>query len=143
MEKYIAIFISVLGFLSIFAEITKIKINPWKRLFEFVGECINRDVKKELNKIGKSLLAQGEYLREIEMTVDMNEIKRIRAEIFAFADSCKMGEKHTEEAFLHIIDIHGDYENLIKKYDMRNGRINVDYDYIMDVYSRCVKSGAI
>lgn len=143
MENYIGIFISAVGILSVFVEISKIRLNPWGRLFEFIGKCLNRDLKKELDKIDKSLKAQGEYLREIEMTVDTNEIKRIRAEIFAFADSCKMGEKHTEEAFLHIIDIHEDYENLINKYDMTNGRINVDYEYIMEVYRKCVKTGAI
>ena len=62
-------------------------------------------------------------------------------EIFAFADSCKMGEKHTEEAFLHIIDIHEDYEELIEKYNMTNGRITLDYDYVMKVYQDCVKKG--
>ncbi len=143
MEKYIAIFVSVATAASVFVEVSKIRLNPWKRLFGFVGECFNGDVKKELGKIEKALQSQGKYLKEIEMTVDMNEIKRIRAEIFAFADSCKMNEKHTEEAFLHIIDIHEDYEELIEKYNMTNGRINVDYDYIMEVYRKCVKNGAI
>lgn len=141
MEKYIAIFVSGIGILSIFVEVSKIKFNPWGKLFDFVGRSLNRDVKKELDNIKGLLKAHGEYLREIEMTVDMNEIKRIRAEIFAFADSCKMGERHTEEAFLHIIDIHDDYEELIEKYGMTNGRISLDYEYIMRVYQGCVKKG--
>ncbi len=141
MEKYIAIIISGIGILSIFVEISKIKFNPWKMLFEFIGKSLNREVKKELDNIKGLIKSQGEHLREIEMTVDMNEIKRIRAEIFAFADSCKMGEKHTEEAFLHIIDIHEDYEELIDKYGMTNGRISLDYDYIVNVYQECVKKG--
>ncbi len=141
MEKYIALIISAIGILSIFVEISKIKFNPWRLLFEFIGKSLNRDVKRELENIKGLIKLQGEHLREIEMTVDMNEIKRIRAEIFAFADSCKMGEKHTEEAFLHIIDIHEDYEELIEKYNMTNGRISLDYDYIMNVYQGCVKKG--
>lgn len=139
MEGYVAIFVSFVGIISVFVEISKIKLNPWGMLFEYIGRRLNRDVKKELDNIHGELKRQGEYLREIEMTVDMNEIKRIRAEIFAFADSCKMGEKHTEEAFLHIIDIHEDYEELIEKYGMTNGRISMDYDYIMGVYQECVK----
>ncbi|MBQ8003006.1 MAG: hypothetical protein IJ297_06155 [Clostridia bacterium] len=139
MEGYVAIFVSFVGIMSIFVEVSKIKLNPWGMLFEYIGRRLNQDVKKELDSIHGELKRQGEYLREIEMTVDMNEIKRIRAEIFAFADSCKMGEKHTEEAFLHIIDIHEDYEELIEKYGMTNGRISMDYDYIMGVYQECVK----
>ncbi len=141
MEKYIAVIISAIGILSIFVEISKVKLNPWKMLFEFIGRSLNRDVKNELDNIKGLIKSQGEHLREIEMTVDMNEIKRIRAEIFAFADSCKLGEKHTKEAFLHIIDIHADYEELLDKHSMTNGRISLDYDYIMNVYQECVKKG--
>lgn len=143
MEKYVTWIVSGIGILSIFVEVSKIKLNPWKMLFEFVGRALNRDVKEELNSIKGLIKSQGEYLREIEMTVDMNEIKRIRAEIFAFADSCKMGEKHTEEAFLHIIDIHEDYENLIEKYGMKNGRISLDYEYIMSVFQNCMEKGVL
>lgn len=143
MEKYVAFFVSGIGILSVFIEVSKIKLDPWKTLFGFIGRALNRDLKSELDSIKGLLKGQGEHLREIEMTVDMNEIKRIRAEIFAFADSCKMGEKHTEEAFLHIIDIHEDYEKLIDKYDMTNGRISLDYDYIMKVYQECVEKGVL
>ncbi|MBQ8540591.1 MAG: hypothetical protein IJ435_03845 [Clostridia bacterium] len=139
MEKYITVFVSGIGILSIFVEISKIKLNPWGKLFEFIGSSLNRDVKNELDNIKGLLKSQSEGLKELEMTVDMNEIKRIRAEIFAFADSCKMGEKHTEEAFLHIIDIHEDYEELIEKYGLTNGRISLDYEYIVGVYQDCVK----
>lgn len=139
MDKYITIFISLLGIVSIFVEVSKIKFNPWGKLFEFIGKSLNREVKKELNNIQGILKVHSEYLKDIEMLVDMNEIKRIRAEIFSFADSCKMGEKHTEDAFLHIIDIHDDYSELLKKYEMSNGRISVDYDYIMNVYRNCVE----
>ena len=141
MEKFVTLIVTAIGVLSVFVEVSKIKLNPWKMLFEFIGKSLNRDVKKELDSIKGLIKCQGESIREIEMTVDMNEIKRIRAEIFAFADSCKMGEKHTEEAFLHIIDIHEDYEELIEKYNMTNGRITLDYDYVMKVYQDCVKKG--
>ncbi len=143
MEKYLAVFVSFIGIISIFVEFSKIKFNPWGMLFDFVGRALNRDVKKELNNIQGMLKAHSEYLKEIEMLVDMNEIKRIRAEIFSFADSCKMGVKHTEDAFLHIIDIHDDYEELIDKYNMTNGRINVEYEYILNIYRGCVEKGSL
>lgn len=143
MEKYITVFISLIGIASIFVEVSKIKLNPWGMLFDFIGRALNRDVKKELNNIQGMLKAHSEGLKDIEMLVDMNEIKRIRAEIFSFADSCKMGVKHTEDAFLHIIDIHDDYEELINKYDMTNGRINVEYEYILNIYRSCVEKGSL
>lgn len=139
MEKYVSVFLSAVAAMSIFVEISKIKLNPWKSLFKFIGRSLNGDVQKELVNIKSLMNAHGEYLKEIEMQMDMNEIKRIRAEIFAFADSCKIGAKHTEDAFLHIIDIHDDYISLLEKYDMSNGRISVEYEYIMSIYRECVK----
>lgn len=141
MEKYIAVFISIVGIASVFVEVSKIKLNPWKSLFKFIGNSLNAELKKELDSIQGLLRAHSEYLKDIEMLVDMNEIKRIRAEIFAFADSCKIGAKHTEDAFLHIIDIHDDYTELLQKYDMTNGRISVEFEYIMETYRGCVKKG--
>lgn len=141
MEKYVSAFLSVAAAVSIFVEVSKIKLNPWKSLFAFIGKSLNKDVKKELVNIHSLLNSQGNYLKDIEMLVDMNEIKRIRAEIFSFADSCKMGIEHTENAFLHIIDIHDDYTRLLEKYEMANGRITVEYNYIMSIYRQCVKKG--
>ena len=103
------------------------------------------EYRKQSLKIQKQLTDSidgvSRSVKEVSKTVDMNEIKRIRAEIFAFADSCKLGERHTEDAFLHIIDIHEDYEALLEKYDMKNGRISVDYDYIMSIYKELRDKG--
>lgn len=143
MEKYITLFVSVIGILSVFVEVSKIKLNPWGAIFGFIGKSLNREVKEELENIKGLLKTHSECLNDIEMLVDMNEIKRIRAEIFSFADSCKMGVEHTEDAFMHIIDIHDDYTELLAKYDMANGRISVEYDYIMEVYRDCVKKGKL
>ncbi len=140
MERYVGIFLSFIGIMSIFVEISKIKFNPWKGILGFVGRALNSDVKKELDSIQGILKGHGEYLKDIEMLVDMNEIKRIRAEIFSFADSCKLGVKHTEDAFCHIMDIHDDYKELLSKYDMANGRISVEYEYILNVYKDCVEN---
>lgn len=120
--------------LSVFVEIIPVKINPLSALFKWMGQAMNKDLKDELNEVKTELSATKGLVKELEKLADMNEIKRIRAEIFAFADSCKLGEKHTEDGFLHIIDIHDDYEALLEKYEMTNGRISVDYEYIMSVY---------
>lgn len=93
------------------------------------------------NKLTKSIDEVSISVKDVSKTVDMNEIKRIRAEIFAFADSCKLGERHTEDSFLHIIDIHEDYKALLEKYEMTNGRISVDYDYIMTIYKELRDKG--
>ena len=118
--------------LGVFVEISPIKINPWSALFKWIGNAFNKGLKEEL------ALLKG-YVKELEKLVDMNEIKRIRAEIFAFEDSLRLGVKHTKDNFMHIFDIHDDYMKLLEKYDMENGRMTAAFDYITDVYRECME----
>ena len=39
--------------LSIFIQITPIKLNPWSRLFKWIGTVINSDVKKDIEQLNK------------------------------------------------------------------------------------------
>ena len=142
-ENIVAVVLFLLSVGSVFIEVSKIKLNPWTALFKWIGNALNKELKDELKEVKSELSETKSFVKELEKLTDLNEIKRIRAEIFSFADSCRLDVKHTKENFLHIIDIHEDYETLLEKYDMKNGRISVDYDYIMKVYQECVRKGII
>ena len=99
---------------SVCVEISPIKINPLSSLFRWIGNIMNKEIKDELSEVRGELSETKGVVKELEKLTDMNEIKRIRAEIFAFADSCRLGTKHTKENFEHIMDIHDDYEKLLE-----------------------------
>ena len=41
------------GLLSVFVEVSKIKINPWSSLFKWIGRNMTEEVKEELKEVKK------------------------------------------------------------------------------------------
>lgn len=109
--------------LSVFVEVTPIKINPISSLLKFMGRSLNADLKSELDRIAKK--------------VDENEIDRIRWEILEFANSCRIGKKHTYDEFKHIIDLNVKYHAIIKERGLTNGQIDLEYAYIEGIFKEC------
>ena len=138
-DGIIAVVLLVVAAGSVFIEVSKIKLNPWTALFRWIGNALNKEVKDELTNMKSELSETKGFVKELEKLTDLNEIKRIRAEIFSFADSCRLGTKHTKENFEHIMDIHDDYEALLEKHEMKNGRMTSEFDYIMGVYRVCME----
>lgn len=68
---------------------------------------------------------------------DMQTIRQIKAHVLEFANSCMNKVKHTKKDFDNIIEENALYENLIKKYNMRNDVYTEDFNYVMKVYHRC------
>lgn len=110
--------------LGLLVQITPIKINP----ISWLGKQLNKDT---LDKVCK-----------LEKMIDSNRMKSIRWEILSFANSCKKHEKHSQDEFSHIIDIHSEYEDLCELNDFTNGVVDVEYDYILEVYSCCRKNNS-
>lgn len=116
MTSSLPVLIVLLGLL---VQITPVKINP----ISWLGKQLNKDT---LDKVCK-----------LEKMIDNNRMKSIRWEILSFANSCKKHEKHSQDEFLHIIDIHSEYEDLCELNDFTNGVVDVEYEYILEVYSSC------
>jgi len=93
-----------------------------------VKTCLSKeveDVKVELTR----------KIQEVSDSNDNNEMKRIRWEILDFANSCKNKRKHTQDEYRHIIEIHDDYEKLLKNTGAENGFLDAEYDYILKLYA--------
>ncbi|MBR5535740.1 MAG: hypothetical protein IKU60_03740 [Clostridia bacterium] len=142
-ETVIAAVLFIVAVGSVFIEVSKIKLNPWSALFKWIGQSMNKDIKDELMEVKIAVEAQSKKIDDIQDEVDRNEIKRIRAEIFAFADSCRLGTHHTKDNFEHIFEIHDDYDNLLDKHQMINGRVTSEFEYIKAVYLECMKGNKL
>lgn len=73
---------------------------------------------------------------------DMQTVQTIRAHILDFANSCFNKRKHTKREFENIIDENTLYEELVKKYDIKNNVYKEDYDFIMKIYHQCQEEGS-
>ena len=73
---------------------------------------------------------------------DMQTVQTIRAHILDFANSCFNRRKHTMQEFENIIDENALYEELVKKYKIKNNVYKEDFEFIMKVYHKCQEEGS-
>ena len=78
-------------------------------------------------------------LDEMQKSNDMQTVRQIKGHVLDFANSCLNGGKHTKQDFENIIKENEEYEELVKKYGLRNDVYTEDFKYIMDIYHKCQK----
>lgn len=120
--------------LSIFIQITPIKINPWTTLFKWIGKLINADSNKRIDALIEKTDNMKEDIKTLTTNMNENEKDRIRWEILDFANSCRNGRRHTKDEFQHIITLNDKYKNLLALTGDKNGVFEAEYDYIRRLY---------
>ena len=113
---------------SVFIQITPIKINPWSALFKWIGKMITNNA---CSKIDGLIIK----VDQLEASIDANEKDRIRWEILDFANSCRNDRKHSRDEFQHIVDLNDKYKRLLKKTGDANGVFDIEFKYIQDLYA--------
>lgn len=76
-------------------------------------------------------------LNEMERNNDMQTVRQIKAHVLDFANACLNHRPHTKQDFDSIIKENEEYEELIKKYKLKNNVYDEDYKYILKVYHKC------
>ena len=114
--------------LSVFIQITPIKINPWSTLFKWIGNLITADTRKDIKDV-------KEIVTDQQITIDENEKDRIRWEVLDFANSCRNGRRHTKDEYQHIIALRDKYDHLLEKTGDVNGVFEAEYQYILKLYA--------
>lgn len=127
--------IAFILFISIFIEVVPIKINPLSLLIHWIGDKLNKDTKESLSSISLQL-------DNMSYRIDKIEINDMRSTILDFTNSCMNGQNHTKEEFEHIIDLYTAYEEVIEKCGIKNGRIDLAYKYISELYTTCLKENS-
>ena len=129
----VTLFISVVGILSAIIEIAPIKVNPWSKLFKWIGSCMLGSTNQEIAEIKTDVEKINDSILELDSKVDSNEMDRIRWEVLDFANSCRNGRQHHKEEFDHIIDMNHKYHVLLKD-EKSNGVYEMAFKYIERTY---------
>lgn len=114
--------------LSIFIQITPIKISPWSALFQWIGKMVTNNACSKID----GLITKVDKL---ENSIDTNEKDRIRWEILDFANSCRNNCQHTRDEFQHVVDLNDKYKKLLRKTGDTNGVFDIEFRYIQDLYA--------
>ena len=151
LKDVIYFIVGVIAVLSVVVEkAKKLPFHPWTHLFEWIGNNLTKSVDMRLELIEQQQKANNEAIIELDKKVDRKfkekqedddtkEAKRLRARIIEFADSCRVGDHHTQNHFENIMRDYSDYVDYCYKHGIPNHFIDSEYKYIEDVYQECLR----
>ena len=130
--KYAAL---LFGGITCYIEFSKkIKWNPLSDILKWFGERLLVPVNTKIEELKATQASQETILNELRDKQDDNEIDRIRWEILNFARSCRNGEWHAADEFEHMFELNTKYHGLLDRRKLKNGRIDLEYNYIVRTY---------
>ena len=125
--------LSVLAACGIVIDLTPgIKFQPVRWVLKRLGNLINAGVNEQYEKIQKRL-------DELQMEVTEFKVDSWRTEILDFSDSCMNHRRHTKEQFDHVIEILDRYDKYITENKLTNGQVDVAHEYILEIYTPCIR----
>lgn len=121
---------SSLGIILFFTliQLSPIKINPWSKVFKWIGNVINEDILVKLKSLEKEL-------SRISSNVEEYNAINSRVRILRFGNEIKQGILHTKDYFDQImqdIDIYENYCNINKEF--RNSITSITVEIITNNY---------
>lgn len=124
----------VVALVSVFIEITPVKINPVSKFLAWLGRKINGEVISKVDKL-------EDQITTMQKVNDEQEAINCRYRILRFGDEVKHGTRHSQEHFEQILADIDAYEIFCKDHkDFKNNKTRVTTERILDVYRECVET---
>ena len=101
-------------------QISPVKVNPWDRLFGWLGGKLNGETREQLKSLQKQ--------------VNDIWINSHRQSILTFARECRADMHHDTEEWSHILSVADEYEVYCQKNVVSNGVVKADTEYIRSLY---------
>lgn len=115
-------------------EFTPIKINPWGWIFSHIGNALNKNVRKDIGELQRSVEIIENKQVELKHKLEEDQAQNKRRHILEFANSCRRGQEHDQEEWNNVITDIKDYENIIKEQGLSNGVIEENIKYLRELY---------
>lgn len=126
--------VTVVALVSVFIEITPVKINPVSKFLAWLGRKINSEVIAKVDRLETEVQAMRKADGE-------QEAINCRYRILRFGDEVKHGTRHSQEHFEQILADIDAYEIYCKGHkDFKNNKTKVTTERILDVYRKCVET---
>ena len=124
----------VIALVSVFIEITPVKINPVSKFLAWLGRKINGEVISKVDKL-------EDQITTMQKVNDEQEAINCRYRILRFGDEVKHGTRHSQEHFEQILADIDAYEIFCKDHkDFKNNKTRVTTERILDIYRECVET---
>lgn len=147
-DLFISGFVGICVAGGVILEASPLPINPLK----WLGNRLNQDIRKELSCVQTETKGMiGDLKEELssvknELEEEKNErikshVMKTRTDILDFANSIRNGRRHTAEEYDHVIDLIDEYEAYCEKYNIKNGKLNVQAKFIVETYMKLARDG--
>ena len=103
-------------------QISPIKLNPWDKIFGWLGRKMNSKVEEEMKDLKKQI-------RELW-------INNHRQSILSFARECRADIGHSAEEWSHVLNLCEEYEKYCEKNEVTNGVVRENTLYIRQLYQQ-------
>ena len=114
----------VIGVLSLI-EIAPIQVNPWGKIFKWIGHLVVGDIDKKLS--------------ELKSDFEQTKANDMRWNVLNFANQCRRGEDHSQDEWRHVISQISEYEHYTEEKGIDNGVMEADSKYLRDLYIERIK----
>ena len=112
--------VTVLILLLSLIQISPVKLNPWDKVFGWIGKKINGETEKRL--------------KDVEKQIRDMWINQHRQSILTFARECRADIAHSSDEWSHILTLAAEYESYCEKNSVTNGVVRADTEYIRGLY---------
>ncbi len=101
-------------------QLSPLKINPWDSLFSWLGEKLNNETEKKLDKLQKQ--------------VNSMWVNSHRNTILRFARESRANVEHSLDEWKNLLNVAEEYEKYIRETNTTNGVITQDTAYLRSLY---------
>ena len=147
--------------LSVFFEISKIKINPISWITKLLFKPIRKDIddmkaelkadissvekklSEEIDSVRQEVSSEHQRIDDLISSTELSEISRIRWNIREFSNSIENGQKHIRDEYRHIKDDAKRYHDLVEKYNIDDGIIDEEMEKINKRYDENKHSNSV
>ena len=109
--------LTVLAALMTLVQVSPVKLNPWDRVFAWLGQKLN-----------------GKQLADLQKQVTAMWVNDHRRHILTFARECRAGIEHSADEWSNLLTITDEYEVYVEKKQIANGVVKADTRYLRDLY---------
>ena len=101
-------------------QISPLKINPWDRIFGWIGKKTNGNLDRELKELQKQV--RGLWINNHRQT------------LLTFARECRNEIAHSSDEWANALNVADEYETYCEKNGVTNGVVKADTEYIRNLY---------
>ena len=135
LKTGVSVGVAILLFFMTVIQIAPIKLNPWDKILTWLGNHMNADIVKRVDVIEAKL---DEHIKESSD----ERLRKVRADILCFGNSCMNGQRHTKEEFEFVISECDQYEKYIEKTQSKNGVATTAISEIRRLYEKGIQDNS-